>query len=225
MTDYHFRLTTSEKTYQFDLKSEKTGTSTILIGKEQYSIIPENEKDFLVIQQILKSALSNDVTTMDDLSARLHCLPEIINVSMLQVEKASSVGTSVIFGREAEKTSVLSEHSKSTIEQQAHLVPIMIENVKKTKDFTGDIYLSTYESGLVLTSPKVVEKVDLASIGKLFTAVAAIELHRQGKLNFDLPISLYLGCNFALRSESAGCEARSFPPPDFVSVAGAPFST
>lgn len=190
MSLYHFRITTEGQTYDFNLETH-AGPASILIGNDQYSIIPKRPEDLSKIQKIIEKALTNEVVTINGLSERLSHLPMVTDCSMEIVQKTSEIGMPVIISQK----SALTFEKNASILRQTKLIPVMLENVRKIKGFTGDVYLSTPESEL-LTSPRIDDKVDLASIGKLFTAAAAVELHKQGKLDLDQPIAKYLGSEF-----------------------------
>ena len=183
--DFHFKISTGGKTYEFDLR-------TAQMGSGRFSIIPKNEADATAINMLLQRAFEENPSTVEELSRGLKHIPSVTHVSAHPISKTHRVGIQ----------SLQTEGAKKTVKsKRIQAAEGFLQKLKKKDEFSGVILVQQgKESAMQAFSPKGIEQArfdldtpfNIASVGKWFTGIAVLQLVEQGKLDLEQPVWKYL---------------------------------
>lgn len=212
--DFHFRISTEGKTYEFDLLAAQTGSA-------RYSIIPKNRADTPTIIMLLQRAFEEKPSTLEELSRELKHIPSVTHVSAHPISKTHRVGiqnlqtveAAALTARELEKqpkatplepSSVTSVPSiaESRAFQNSSLpksVLFYLLQLEQSPAFSG-VAMITYGEDEPITivstgSSTIAPTFDaetpfnIMSVGKTFTAVAIKQLEERGLVDLDQPLA------------------------------------
>lgn len=139
---FHFRISTEEKTYEFDLQAKSTGSG-------RYSIIPKNESDFLAINKLLQFAFDENPSSIEDLSQGLRLIPAVKHVSVNPISKTHTyglqkLGISSVSQKKSEVTTKVSSAKEPTSivnPGKGEKIHSLLESLAKKRGFSGTVMI------------------------------------------------------------------------------------
>lgn len=170
--DYHFKIYTEGKTYEFDLHLSKSDTN-------RYSIIPTNESDTQTINTLLQQALKENPSSIEEISRKLKHIPSITHVSTCPISKSHMMGVQSL------------QSPDSNAAEKAMLMDLRLQKYCTQRGFQGSILVM--EKGNILlkkgygltkekgSPPNENTCFPIGSLTKPITAMAIQDLLNAGK--------------------------------------------
>jgi len=190
--DFHFKISTESKTYEFDLHATSTSTQS---GFARYSITSKNESDIEAINKLLQHALEDNPASVEEISRRLEHLPDIKQIEMTPTSKTHALGKQVFGAEKTSKATPMSAPGDQRVEQltakceeimhRLHIPGMSISVVKNEEMVNIALGICNTETQIPVRKDTIFEACSLSK--QIFTELV-FSLVESKELDLDEPL-------------------------------------